>query len=34
MKETYEIFTKSKKNNKSQTKNKINNEGKLDDIMY
>ena len=32
-KETYEIFAKSKKNDKSQTKNKINNEGKLDKLL-
>ena len=33
MKETYEIFVKSKKNYKFQTKNKINNEGQLDKIL-
>ena len=32
-KETYEIFAKSRKNDKSQTKNKINNEGKLDKLL-
>ena len=32
-KETYEIFTKSKKNDKSQIKNKINDEGKLENIF-
>ena len=32
-KETYEIFAKSKKNDKSQTKSKINNEGKLDNLL-
>ena len=31
--ETYEIFAKSKKNDTSQTKNKINNEGKLDKLL-
>ena len=33
-KETYKIFAKSKKNDKqSQTKNKINYEGKLDELL-
>ena len=32
-KETYEIFAKSNKNDKSQTKNKINNEEKLEKIL-
>ena len=32
-KKTYEIFAKSKKNDKSQRKYKINNKGKLDKIL-